>query len=103
MLPETDSRGMRQGAESTLNRETSPLRVQPAAAICACQRGSSCGSTPLGATSRVRKIASDRDNIVIEQRREEATAALALASPMDDVIGGDEYDTLIVDTPESRD
>jgi len=40
---------------------------------------------------------------VIEQRREEAVSALALALPMDDVIGGDEYDTLIVDTPESRD
>ena len=56
-----------------------------------------------GATSRVRKIAADRDSAVIEQRREEAVSALALASPMDDVIGGDEYDTLIVDTPESRD
>jgi DNA-directed RNA polymerase subunit beta' len=56
-----------------------------------------------GATSRVKKIATDRDNTVIEQRREEAVSALALASPMDDVIGGDEFDTLIVDTPESRD
>jgi len=56
-----------------------------------------------GATSRVRKIAADRDSAVIEQRREEAVSALALASPMNDVIGGDEYDTLIVDTPESRD
>jgi hypothetical protein len=29
--------------------------------------------------------------------------ALALVSPHGDVIGGDDYDTLIVDTPESRD
>jgi DNA-directed RNA polymerase subunit beta' len=57
-----------------------------------------------GATSNVRKIASDRDNKVIEARQEEAQAAIALAAPsMDDVIGGDDFDTLVVDTPESRD
>jgi DNA-directed RNA polymerase subunit beta' len=58
-----------------------------------------------GATSRFKRIATERDAVVIEQRREEAVGALALASPspMDDVIGGDEFDTLIVDTPESRD
>ncbi|MEM8802574.1 MAG: DNA-directed RNA polymerase subunit beta', partial [Pseudomonadota bacterium] len=56
-----------------------------------------------GATQAVRKIASDRDNVVIEARREEAEAAAALAAPMeDDIIGGDEFDTL-VETPESRD
>ena len=57
-----------------------------------------------GATSNVRKIASDRDNKVIEARQEEAQAAIALAAPsMDDAIGGDDFDTLVVDTPESRD
>ena len=55
-----------------------------------------------GATARVRRIASERDNVVIEARREEAEAAAALAAPVDDVIGGDEFDTL-VETPESRD
>ncbi len=56
-----------------------------------------------GATQKVRRVAQDRDNIVIEARREEAEAAAALAAPMeDDFIGGDEFDTF-VDTPESRD
>jgi DNA-directed RNA polymerase subunit beta' len=55
-----------------------------------------------GATLDMRQIAQKRDNVVIEARREEAEAAAALAAPIqDDVIGGDEYDTL-VDTPESR-
>jgi DNA-directed RNA polymerase subunit beta' len=56
-----------------------------------------------GATQRVRHIASQRDNVVLEARREEAEAAAALAAPVmdDDIIGGDEFDTL-VDTPESR-
>ncbi|MBR9652211.1 DNA-directed RNA polymerase subunit beta' [Thalassovita aquimarina] len=55
-----------------------------------------------GATGRVRKIARQRDNIVLEARREEAEAAAALAAPIDDVVGGDEFDNL-VQTPESRD
>jgi len=56
-----------------------------------------------GATQRVRQVAQDRDNVVIEARREEAEAAAALAAPMeDDIIGGDEFDTLVVGTPESR-
>jgi DNA-directed RNA polymerase subunit beta' len=54
-----------------------------------------------GATARVRRIAAERDNVVIEARREEAEAAAALAAPMDDIVGGDVFDTL-VDTPESR-
>jgi DNA-directed RNA polymerase subunit beta' len=36
-----------------------------------------------GATSRIRRIATDRDNVVIEARREEAEQALALAAPAD--------------------
>ncbi|MYM56072.1 DNA-directed RNA polymerase subunit beta' [Thalassovita mangrovi] len=55
-----------------------------------------------GATARVRKIARSRDNIVLEARREEAEAAAALAAPIDDAVGGDEFDNL-VQTPESRD
>ncbi|WP_375174748.1 DNA-directed RNA polymerase subunit beta' [Pseudooceanicola sp.] len=56
-----------------------------------------------GATQRVRRIATDRDNIVLEARREEAEQAAALAAPVsDDVVGGDEFDTF-VETPESRD
>jgi len=56
-----------------------------------------------GATMRVRNIAQERDNVVIEARREEAEAAAALAAPMEeDIIGGDPFDTL-VETPESRD
>ncbi|MEL6916054.1 MAG: DNA-directed RNA polymerase subunit beta' [Pseudomonadota bacterium] len=57
-----------------------------------------------GATQRVRRIAASRDNVVIEARREEAEAAAALAAPVEgeDVVGGDEFDNLIVDTPESR-
>jgi len=65
-----------------------------------------------GATQRVRAIATGRDNVVIEARREEAEQAAALAAPtsmdmdldMDgDIIGGDDFDTIIADTPESRD
>ena len=57
-----------------------------------------------GATQKVRKIAQERDNVVIEAKREEAEAAAALAAPVagDDIVGGDEFDTLVVDTPESR-
>ncbi len=55
-----------------------------------------------GATLDMRQVAQKRDNVVIEARREEAEAAAALAAPaQDDVVGGDEFDTLI-DTPESR-
>ncbi|MFC6689135.1 DNA-directed RNA polymerase subunit beta' [Jhaorihella thermophila] len=57
-----------------------------------------------GATQRVRRIAQERDALVIEARREEAEAAAALAAPMaDDGFGGDEGFDNLVDTPESRD
>ncbi|ETW13839.1 DNA-directed RNA polymerase subunit beta' [Roseivivax marinus] len=61
-----------------------------------------------GATQKVRKIATDRDNVVIDARRTEAEEAARLAAPEEsasgssDVVGGDDFDTLIVDTPESR-
>jgi len=56
-----------------------------------------------GATSRVRRVAAERDGLVIDTRREEAEVAAALAAPVADVIGGDEFDQFLVDTPESRD
>ncbi|MDF1874023.1 DNA-directed RNA polymerase subunit beta', partial [Vannielia sp.] len=52
-----------------------------------------------GATQKVRRIATERDQKVIDARQAEAEAAAALAAPMDDVVGGDEFDNL-VDTPE---
>jgi len=54
-----------------------------------------------GATQRVRRIAQERDQKVIEQRRAEAEAAAQLAAPMDDIVGGDGGS--MMDTTESRD
>ncbi|WP_413870051.1 DNA-directed RNA polymerase subunit beta' [Albidovulum sp.] len=58
-----------------------------------------------GATMRVRKLAHDRDQKVIEQRKAEAERAAALAAPsetvLDDVIEID-ADSGLVDTYESR-
>jgi len=58
-----------------------------------------------GATQQMRKVATDRDNVVIEARREEAEEAARLAAPepaaADDVVGGDVFDTVISDD-ESR-
>ena len=56
-----------------------------------------------GATSRVRKIAADRDQKVIDARRAEAEAAAALVAPFNDVVEVDEADLGLVETPESRD
>ncbi|MGX9356472.1 DNA-directed RNA polymerase subunit beta' [Roseobacteraceae bacterium S113] len=50
-----------------------------------------------GATQKMRRIAQDRDNVVIEARREEAEAAAALAAPTDDFVGGDEFTQPIMD------
>jgi len=58
-----------------------------------------------GATQQLRRVAQDRDNVVIEARREEAEQAAALAAPApsdNDIVGGDEFDNVVVDTPESR-
>ncbi|KFE33472.1 DNA-directed RNA polymerase subunit beta' [Thioclava atlantica] len=52
-----------------------------------------------GATTRVRKIAADRDHKVIAQRQAEAEAAAALAAPVE----AEEADFGPVETPESRD
>jgi DNA-directed RNA polymerase subunit beta' len=53
-----------------------------------------------GATSKVKKIAADRDTDVIEARRGEAEQAAALAAPMDDVM---EKDVGMADPFDSRD
>ncbi|EEW23891.1 DNA-directed RNA polymerase subunit beta' [Rhodobacter ferrooxidans] len=53
-----------------------------------------------GATSRVKKIAADRDLKVVESRRHEAEAAAALAAPVFDVA---EADSGLVETVEDRD
>ncbi len=62
-----------------------------------------------GATMQTRKIAQDRDNVVVEARRKEAEAAAALAAPTEDIGGGADvvdddnvFDSGLVDTPESR-
>ncbi|PWE29911.1 DNA-directed RNA polymerase subunit beta' [Maritimibacter sp. 55A14] len=51
-----------------------------------------------GATQKVRRIASERDQKILETRQEEAAAAAALAAP-EDVF---EDDSGLVETPESR-
>jgi DNA-directed RNA polymerase subunit beta' len=55
-----------------------------------------------GATTRVRRIAAERDLAVIEAARAEAEAAAALEAPLDTFVG-EEIDSGLVDTPESRD
>ncbi|NKW71475.1 DNA-directed RNA polymerase subunit beta' [Rhodobacteraceae bacterium R_SAG10] len=56
-----------------------------------------------GATQEIHRIAAERDQKVIEEARARAEAAAALAAPVDDFVGADEFDTIIVGTPESRD
>ena len=59
-----------------------------------------------GATQQMRRVASDRDNVVVEARRIEAEKAAALAAPVmpaDDVIGGDVFDQAPSFDEESRD
>ncbi|PTX57244.1 DNA-directed RNA polymerase subunit beta' [Litoreibacter ponti] len=56
-----------------------------------------------GATQKMRRIAQERDNVVIEARKAEAEAALALAAPEEAPMGDDPMETIMVDTPESRD
>ncbi len=53
-----------------------------------------------GATSRVKKIASDRDQNVIEARRSDAETAAALAAPVKEEV---DLNLGMVDTEESRD
>ncbi len=58
-----------------------------------------------GATQRVRRIATERDNVVIEARRDEAEQAAQLAAPVmeDDVVGASDFDTIIDTSEDSRD
>ncbi|MEP1760940.1 MAG: DNA-directed RNA polymerase subunit beta' [Sulfitobacter sp.] len=59
-----------------------------------------------GATQQMRRVASDRDNVVIEARRIEAEEAARLAAPVaaaDDIVGGDVFDTPPSFEEESRD
>ncbi len=55
-----------------------------------------------GATQRVRRIASERDQKVIEENRAMAEQAAQLAAPMEDFSGAEEIDAGLVETPESR-
>ncbi len=56
-----------------------------------------------GATQRIRRIASERDQKVIEAARAEAERAAALAAPIAEFDEADEMDAGLVDLPESRD
>ncbi|MBS9715507.1 DNA-directed RNA polymerase subunit beta' [Pseudohalocynthiibacter aestuariivivens] len=62
-----------------------------------------------GATQQMRRIAVERDNVVLEARREEAAAAAALAGPVDgspedmgNIVGEDVLEAGMADTLESR-
>ncbi len=56
-----------------------------------------------GATTKMRKIATDRDQKVIDARKAEAEAAAALAAPMEDeVMEAAEADDILVETPEEN-
>ena len=55
-----------------------------------------------GATQKMRRVASDRDNVVIEARRAEAEKAIALAAPTQAAPTPDElFDSLLVQKPEN--
>ncbi|WP_102106760.1 DNA-directed RNA polymerase subunit beta' [Oceaniglobus roseus] len=55
-----------------------------------------------GATQQVRRIAAERDLKVLKAAQAEAEAAAALAAPIQEMEPGDEYDSGLVMTPESR-
>ena len=55
-----------------------------------------------GATQKMRSVASDRDNVVIEARRAQAEKAIALAAPTQAAPTPDElFDSLLVKKPEN--
>ena len=59
-----------------------------------------------GATQQMRRVAAERDNVVVEARRIEAEKAAALAAPVaptNDVVGGDVFDQAPSFDEESRD
>jgi DNA-directed RNA polymerase subunit beta' len=55
-----------------------------------------------GAAQEMRQVAQDRDNVVIEARRLEAEAAVALAAPSagDGVFANEVFDSNVVETPD---
>ena len=56
-----------------------------------------------GATQKMRRVAADRDNVVIEARRAEAEEAIALAAPTAVAETPDEmFESLLVDTVENN-
>jgi len=56
-----------------------------------------------GATQKMRRVAADRDNVVIEARRAEAEEAIALAAPAAAAETPDEmFESLLVDTVENN-
>ena len=55
-----------------------------------------------GATQRVRRIATERDNVVIEARREEAEAAAALAAPDTGIFSANGTDEQGTDLRDSK-
>ena len=56
-----------------------------------------------GATQKMRRVAADRDNVVIEARRAEAEEAIALAAPAAVVETPDEmFESLLVETVENN-
>ena len=57
-----------------------------------------------GATQKMRRVAADRDNVVIEARRAEAEEAIALAAPAAIADTPDEmFESVLVDTVENND
>jgi DNA-directed RNA polymerase subunit beta' len=57
-----------------------------------------------GATQKMRRVAADRDNVVIEARRAEAEEAIALAAPAAIADTPDEmFESLLVDTVDNND
>ena len=57
-----------------------------------------------GATQKMRRVAADRDNVVIEARRAEAEEAIALAAPAAIADTPDEmFESLLVDTVDNKD
>ncbi|NSX55746.1 DNA-directed RNA polymerase subunit beta' [Parasulfitobacter algicola] len=54
-----------------------------------------------GATQQMHRVAQERDNVVLEARRDEAEAAAALAAPTEAMSDSD-VDGSMIDTPESR-
>ena len=56
-----------------------------------------------GATQKMRRVASDRDNVVIEARRAEAEEAIALAAPVAvDSTPEKLFDELVANASESN-